>query len=116
MEKTDSRIVPKKWGHEKIICNNEKYCGKILVFNENAQFSMHYHMIKHETWYVLEGEFKLKHIDTSNAEQKEIFLKQGDAIAIEPGQPHQLQAGKEGGSIMEVSTEHFDNDSYRVWR
>ena len=44
--------IPKGWGHEIVFENNEKYCGKILVFKEGAEFSMHYHMIKDETWYV----------------------------------------------------------------
>jgi len=44
--------VPKGWGEEIIICNHELYCGKLLRFKQGAKFSMHYHMIKDETWYV----------------------------------------------------------------
>jgi hypothetical protein len=32
-----------------------------------------------------------------------------------PGQPHQLEA-LEDGEIFEVSTQHFDTDSYRIWK
>jgi hypothetical protein len=32
-----------------------------------------------------------------------------------PGQPHQLEALTEG-VIFEVSTQHFDSDSYRIWK
>ena len=56
-EVTGSCIVPKGWGEELIIENNDMYCGKVLVFNSGCKFSMHYHMIKDETWYVEEGEF-----------------------------------------------------------
>ncbi len=31
-----------------------------------------------------------------------------------PGQPHQMLALTEGATIFEVSTQHFDSDSYRV--
>jgi hypothetical protein len=31
-----------------------------------------------------------------------------------PGQPHQMLAIEEGSCIFEVSTQHFDSDSYRV--
>ena len=31
-----------------------------------------------------------------------------------PGQPHQMLALTEGATIFEVSTQHFDYDSYRV--
>ena len=30
--------VPKGWGHEVIIANNELYCGKLLVFKKGANF------------------------------------------------------------------------------
>ena len=58
--------VPKGWGHEVIFVNNELYCGKLLVFKKGAKFSMHYHLIKDETWYVDEGEFIYRWIDTKN--------------------------------------------------
>ena len=53
----DGCTVPKGWGYEIVFENNEKYCGKVLVFKKGAEFSMHYHMIKDETWYVESGEF-----------------------------------------------------------
>jgi len=31
-----------------------------------------------------------------------------------PGQPHQMLALEEGSCIFEISTQHFDSDSYRV--
>jgi mannose-6-phosphate isomerase-like protein (cupin superfamily) len=90
-------------------------CGKVLVFKEGAQFSMHYHMIKDETWYVESGEFLYKWIDTETAELHQQTLKVGDTVRQYPGQPHQLFALTEG-RIYEVSTTHYDSDSYRVWR
>mgnify|MGYP003117403224 FL=1 len=107
--------VPKGWGHEIIFENNEKYCGKLLVFKKGCKFSMHYHMIKDETWYVQEGEFLYRWIDTETAEVTEQKLVVGDAVRQLPGQPHQLEALTDG-TVFEVSTEHFDSDSYRVWR
>jgi hypothetical protein len=38
--------VPKGWGEEIIIENNENYCGKILVFEPECKFSMHYHVVR----------------------------------------------------------------------
>jgi hypothetical protein len=65
---TEGCCVPKGWGKEVIIENNELYCGKLLCFNEGAKFSMHYHMIKDETWYVDKGEFLYRWIDTETAD------------------------------------------------
>ena len=46
--------VEKLWGYELWIHNDSQYCGKLLVFEKiGNQFSMHYHVIKTETWYVL---------------------------------------------------------------
>ena len=105
--------VPKGWGEEIIIENNEMYCGKLLIFKEGCKFSMHYHLIKDETWYVDKGEFLYRWIDTENADVHEQKLKKGDVVRQRVGQPHQLIALTDG-TIFEVSTQHFDEDSYRV--
>jgi mannose-6-phosphate isomerase-like protein (cupin superfamily) len=108
-------FVQKDWGHEIIFENNEKYCGKLLVFKKGASFSMHYHLIKDETWYVQEGEFLFRWIDTDLGKLHQKKITEGDCLRISIGQPHQLES-LTGGTIFEVSTEHFDEDSYRVWR
>jgi len=73
-EVTNGCCVPKGWGEEIIIENNEMYCGKVLIFNQGCKFSMHYHMIKDETWYVEYGEFLYRWIDTETADINE-YLK-----------------------------------------
>ena len=105
--------VPKGWGEELIIENNEMYCGKLLIFKKGCRFSMHYHLIKDETWYVDKGEFIYRWIDTESAETIEQKLKPGDVVRQRVGQPHQLIALTDG-TVFEVSTQHFDEDSYRV--
>ena len=70
-EKCSECIVHKSWGHEIIFENNEKYCGNLLVFNKDSNFSMHYHLIKDEAWYVQSGEFLFTWIDLEKAEKKE---------------------------------------------
>ena len=107
--------VPKGWGNELIIENNEMYCGKILRFTSGCKFSMHYHMDKDETWYVQKGKFVYRWIDTENADMNESILRKGDVVRQRPGQPHQLMALTDG-LIFEVSTHHEDSDSYRVMK
>lgn len=113
--KTESCKICKGWGHELIIVNNEKYCGKILVFKKGFSFSMHYHLIKQETWYVNKGSFLFTWIETDTGLKKEMDLNLGDVITIPIGQPHQLKA-KEDSEIFEISTQHYDSDSYRIWK
>ena len=108
-------IVQKGWGHEVIITNTPKYCGKILHFRVGGKFSMHYHLLKEETWYVASGRFRFRYIDTADATMYEVALGVGSIVTNYVGQPHQLICEEEG-DIFEVSTEHFDSDSYRVFK
>lgn len=112
---TECCKVPKGWGHELVIHNCEEYCGKILVFLKGCKFSMHYHIKKQETWYVNEGEFLFSYINTETAEHLQKTLKEGDVVTIPRGMPHQLEALTDG-EIFEISTQHFDSDSYRIWK
>lgn len=105
--------VKKAWGKEIIFANNPLYCGKLLCFNQGSKFSMHFHIIKDETWWVHSGKLIYRWIDTDTSQILEEILLPGHIVRQHPGQPHQLEAVEES-VIFEVSTEHFDWDSYRV--
>ena len=63
--------VDKGWGYELIWASNDKYCGKIMVFEKvGSKFSMHFHKEKDESWFVNQGTFLLRWIDTNTAELK----------------------------------------------
>jgi mannose-6-phosphate isomerase-like protein (cupin superfamily) len=109
------KIVKKVWGEEIWIHNDEEYCGKLLRFhNKGSKFSMHYHIVKKESWYVGRGSFEYKFIDTNTAVEDSIIVNEGTCITIERGMPHQLIALEDNSEIFEVSTQHFDEDSYRI--
>lgn len=106
-------FVPKGWGSENIWATNDKYCGKLMNFHAGARFSMHFHKEKDETWYVLNGIFMVKYIDTKTAAQHEKLLQPGDVWHNPPCLPHQLVC-LEKGTIIEVSTPDSVEDNYRV--
>ena len=110
---TRGKEVPKGWGKEVHIVNNQDYCGKLLIFEEGKKFSMHYHVDKYETWYVQKGLFLFTWIDPTNAEKKRERLGEGDIVTIYQGIAHQLEA-IEDSIIFEVSTPDKVEDSYRV--
>lgn len=114
-KKLSSEIVPKGWGKEIIFVNNDEYCGKILCFEKGKRFSMHYHVLKKETWYVAKGRFILSWIETETGVMHNEYLNVGDVITNERGEAHQLEA-LEDSDVFEVSTKHYDNDSYRIWK
>jgi len=106
-------FVQKGWGHELIWCTTDKYCGKLLKFNKGAKFSMHFHAEKDETWFVLDGKFEVKFIDTKDAHQGSAILNPGDTWHNPPLFPHQVICLEEG-TIIEVSTPDSIQDNYRV--
>ena len=105
--------VKKGWGSEEIWATNEKYCGKMMHFNKDARFSMHFHAEKDETWYVLSGKFLVRWITTDDAKVKERELDEGNTWRNAPLVPHQLVC-IEAGTIIEVSTPDSVEDNYRV--
>ena len=74
----------KGWGYELWIHNDEKYCGKLLFFEKDEIESV-----------------------------KEILLTPGDTFEVPPGLRHRMFA-VEDSELFEFSTEHFEDDSYRV--
>ena len=105
--------VNKGWGSELIWATNDKYCGKLMKFNKDAKFSMHFHAQKDETWYVLSGKFEVKYIMTQDASMKSQILEKDSVWRNEPLDPHQIICLEEG-TIIEVSTPDSVEDNYRV--
>jgi mannose-6-phosphate isomerase-like protein (cupin superfamily) len=114
-KKLPVEIVTKGWGKEIIFVNNNEYCGKLLCFEKDKKFSMHYHIKKKETWYVSKGSFILIWVETDSGTTHTEYLKVGDVITNERGEPHQLIALEES-EVFEVSTKHYDEDSFRMWK
>ena len=71
-------------------------------------------IIKKESWYVGKGSFEYIWLDTEKGVEKDRIIPTGTCITIERGQPHQLIALEDNSEIFEVSTQHFDEDSYRI--
>ena len=107
--------VDKGWGDELIWATNDSYCGKILVFEKpGSKMSMHFHKEKDESWFVNQGSFKLRYIDTAKAQTMEVVIKAGDTWRNPPLMPHQLEAIEAGSSITEVSTPDSIEDNFRL--
>ncbi len=109
-----NNFVPKGWGFEKWIVNNKKYCGKLLFFVKSKKCSYHYHRIKEETFYIQSGSIILRYSMSENINKAtSIILKKGDVFHIPIGMIHQMEA-LEDTELFEFSTQHFDDDSYRI--
>jgi quercetin dioxygenase-like cupin family protein len=106
-------FVPKSWGWELWICNNDRYCGKKLFIKQGHWVSFHHHNIKDEVLYVESGKMWFTH-DESNGIQSPM-LSVGQAFHVKPGVKHQMQA-IEDTVLFEFSTTHSDDDSIRQTR
>jgi len=112
---TVPEIHPKGWGYELWLVNNNKYCGKILHFNNGKRCSFHYHKLKEEHFYCSSGSFLLKLSwgdDITKAEER--LFESGQVVEIPIGLRHQMIALQDGSQLIEISTQHLEDDSYRV--
>tara|TARA_R110002074_G_scaffold208668_6_gene377467 strand:+ start:49 stop:408 length:360 start_codon:yes stop_codon:yes gene_type:complete len=107
-------FVPKGWGFEKWIVNNEEYCGKVLYFVKDRRCSWHYHIKKDEVFYVQSGKILVKYSEQDDLENAdEVVMERGDNFHVYRGLRHQMIA-LEDTELFEFSTQHIDEDSYRI--
>jgi mannose-6-phosphate isomerase-like protein (cupin superfamily) len=124
----------KGWGYELWIHNDIDYCGKELVLYRDKKCSVHYHRKKKETFYVVSGNMIIDlydrpfRVDNDDLDQtvaelvkegrlrtKSEYMAAGDSLLIEPGTPHRFRGLDDETHFIEVSTQHFEEDSYRVF-
>jgi mannose-6-phosphate isomerase-like protein (cupin superfamily) len=108
------RIVPKGWGREVWIANNDLYCGKILEIRKGKRCSLHYHQIKNETFFLRSGRMLVRVKEQADGATVEEFeMAPGDCMDVPTGLIHQMVA-LEDCELYEFSTQHFDSDSHRL--
>lgn len=100
--------VEKLWGSEDWLVNNEKYCAKILNLNKGFACSLHYHNVKDETFYIMEGVVSLE----VNGYKKVLSI--GEQIRIKPEVAHRFTSLTQTARVLEVSTTHDDKDTIRL--
>ena len=112
----------KTWGSEEWLVNLPQYCGKILNVEKNKFCSLHGHKIKDETFYILTGSVKFEYVqgkwenDTvvKDGEVQAITLNRGESFHVPPLLLHRFTGIYDINQIIEISTQHFEEDSYRV--
>lgn len=108
MELRQGKIVKKVWGNEAWIVNRPDYCGKMLFVKKGYRCSKHYHVKKAETFFILKGKVLFEY---GNSDKQ--ILQPGDIIDIPRQKLHRF-TGLEDSQIVEFSTHHEDDDSYRL--
>ncbi len=109
--------VDKSWGHEVWIENNDEYCGKELHFDRaHGATSIHFHVLKRETMYCVVGSFRIHCVDHQNGEMYAVDLEPGESLEIPRLVAHSIESLEDNSLLLEFSTRHYDEDSYRVGR
>ena len=117
-EKSEQTRIKKTWGFELWFANTPEYCGKLLGVRPkkwSSEGKFHYHEIKDETFFVVEGIMKLD-IANDNGEYESITLYESDSYRVMPGIKHRFTSAGPGiCKFVEASTHHEESDSYRCY-
>ena len=107
--------VDKGWGFELVFANNDKYCGKLLIFERaGAKTSLVFHKEKAKSWFINAGKFKVKFIDVATGEMKEAVLEEGQTADFGQLGPHQIESLMPNSIIFEVGTGDYVEDRFRL--
>jgi hypothetical protein len=107
---TPTGKIDKGWGFEIVFANNDKYCGKILVFDRaGAKTSLVLHKEKRKSWFVNAGKFKLTYIDPTNGNMNHSVIEEGKTVDVAELSAHQLEALEPNSMIFEVGTSDLED-------
>ncbi len=109
------KLYEKTWGWEHWFVNSRLYCGKLLFVRKgdwSSNGKYHYHNIKDETFFVIEGALILDYY--KHGEFKSITLRRYESFHVPPRMKHRFTSlTDEGCRFIEASTTHREDDSYR---
>ncbi len=100
-----TNIQEKPWGSELTWAETPRFAGRLLHIKEGHRLSRHYHRLKEETLFVLEGKLRLEvGPDKYNAEIEIRHLNEGMSIILPPGTVHRLCAEEGDVRVIEASS------------
>lgn len=90
------------------IVNNRthNYCGKFLFLFEGQRCPLHYHKMKHETFFIAQGTVEME------ADGRVFTMQQGETFAMEPGVNHTFAAVGGPALVLEVSLPSIQGDNF----
>ena len=107
--------VDKGWGYEIVWANNDKYSGKLLIFERaGAKTSLVFHKEKRKSWFVNAGKFKVTFIDVATGEIKTAELSEGQTAEFAELGPHQIESLVPNSIIFEGGTSDYVEDRFRL--
>ena len=105
----NNNVNKTKYGYEISWADTENYAAKIIVFDNPIKTDLAFSKEKQRTWFVNNGIFKIRWIDTSSGKLYEKEVKEGAVFHVEPLMPVSLEAVLPGSSVSEVSSAGDNN-------
>ena len=110
--KIKKRIKNKYWGKISDLFSSDNSCAKEIFMKKNTQSSMEFHINKHESYFILEGELDIG-LRFGRAKQRVTKLKKNNIFTMLPGTMH-MRMAKKDTIIIEMSNKDDDKDSIIV--
>lgn len=103
------------YGYDLVWASTESYSAKIRVFNKaDTSTDLYFQTNRIKTWFVNNGSFRLRWIDTESAQILERDFTEGQTYTVPVNQPAQLIAVSDGSSVTECGMIDSVNDVHRV--
>lgn len=120
---TKNKRIQKEWGCEYILpsnpANGESYTTKIMEVKPGFQASLHHHLIKHETFVLIQGTMNVELYAPDSTKHTIILDKPMSSVIVPCGIPHtfSVPAEQEFNTIfIESSSVDREDDNYRLTR
>ncbi len=102
-----ARRVEKPWGYEVIWAHTDLYVGKSIHVRAGESLSLQFHEEKDETLFLLSGQLRMR-VGRGLDAMEEVELQEGEALRIEPGLYHWMEAETDV-VVLEASTPELDD-------
>jgi len=108
-------IVKHDWGYEIVWARKPEYVSKIIVLEKaGAKTDMVFHKSGKKSFFVNEGAFKIRWIDTTNGLLNEQQLRMGDVYDVQEMQPYSLESIYPNSSLTEVNNGISEQDRFVI--
>ena len=110
-----NNVKETNYGYDIIWTETESYCGMLLVFNDpGCKMPMHFHKETTKSWFINNGTFRVRWIDTADGQLYEKEIKEGSVFHVPPCMPVSLESLIAGGSVSQVSNQNPKDDVFNV--
>jgi len=108
----NKNIEQTHFGYELYWSKNDNYGSKIIVFTKPEKTDFVYQIKTEKTWFVNEGEFSVRWIDTTDGKVYQQKLSTGHVFETKVNTPYSLSCESPAGTITESNNGYHEADHY----